>query len=142
MGPVAMRLCAPILALVAGPSVAQGETGPRVTIELNAVETVDQGCRKSFVVRNGHDVAIDSAVYEAVLFDAEGRVERLTLFDFGALPAARPRVRQFVIPGADCADLTRLLFNGAETCTGAGLPDRACTDGLRLDTRTDMEVLG
>lgn len=131
-----------IATLAVGPAAALDDTGQRVFIELNAVDTVEQGCRKSFVVRNGHAADIESAVYEAVLFDADGRVERLTLFDFGALPAARPRVRQFVMPGVDCAGLSRLLFNGAETCAGDGLPERACTDGLRLETRTDLEVLG
>lgn len=137
-----MRYITLILALAAAPALAQENAGSRVTIELNAVETVEEGCRKSFVVQNGHDADIDSAVYEAVLFDAEGRVERLTLFDFGTLPAARPRVRQFVIPGTECAGFSRLLINGAETCSGEGLPDGACTEELRLESRTDLEVLG
>ena len=69
-------------------------------------------------------------------------VERLTLFDFGGLPAARPRVRQFLIPDLDCASLSRVLINGAETCTGENLPQDACTRDLDLRSRTDMELVG
>lgn len=130
------------LALAAGPAAAQDEIGARVSIELNTADTVEDACRISFLVENGHAARIDQAVYEAVLFDTDGQVERLTLFDFGGLPAARPRVRQFLIPDLDCADLGRVLINGVETCTGENLPKDACTRDLDLRSRTGMELLG
>lgn len=129
-------------ATVAGPSFSQDAQGAHISIELNALEPIEGACRISFLVQNGHPTDIEQAVYEAVLFDTEGRVDRLTLFDFGALPSARPRVRQFTLTGLACAGLGRLLVNGAETCTGDGLPAAACTDGLELRSRTDVEVLG
>ncbi len=128
--------------LTATPVLAQEDQGAHVSIELNALQPVEDACRISFLVQNGHDRDIEQAVYEAVLFDAEGRVDRLTLFDFGALPAARPRVRQFVVPGLACASLGRLLINGAETCAGKGVPEGACSRALDLRSRTDVEVLG
>lgn len=128
--------------LSAAPALAQEAQGAHISIELNAVEPVEDACRISFLVRNGHGHDIGQAVYEAVLFDTQGRVDRLTLFDFGALPAARPRVRQFVVPGLACASLGSLLINGAETCAGDDLPAGACSDGLALHSRTDVEVLG
>jgi len=137
------RAAACLLALtVCGPGGAQDAAHARVSIELNALDPLDEACRISFLVQNGHDTDIGQAVYEAVLFDTEGRVDRLTLFDFGALPSARPRVRQFVVPGLACEALGRLLINGAETCTGDGLPEGACSDALELRTRTEVEVLG
>jgi hypothetical protein len=130
-------------ALLAGtPGSAQDAQGAFVSIELNALEPVEDACRISFLIQNGHDADIDKAVYEAVLFDTDGRVNRLTLFDFGSLPAARPRVRQFVVPGLACTSLGRLLVNGAETCTGQGVPEGACTRDLELRSRLDVEVLG
>ena len=70
----------------------------RVSVELNAAETIETSCKLTFLITNGLEQPIDTVVYEAVLFDADGQVNRLTLFDFGALPQARPRVRQFVVP--------------------------------------------
>ena len=96
--------------------------------------------RISFLIQNGHDSDIARAVYEAVLFDTEGRVDRMTLFDFGNLPAARPRVRQFLVPGLVCSDLGRLLINGAETCEAAS--PGACTQDLHLRSRTEVEIIG
>ncbi len=125
------------------PSVqAQEETGPRLSIELNATEQVDQSCRMSFLIRNGHEADVESAVFEAVLFDAEGRVDRLTLFDFGTLPAGRPRVRQFLLSNLDCGSLGQVLINGAETCEAGELGEAACTEGLELNSRADVELIG
>ncbi|SFH43573.1 hypothetical protein SAMN04488020_11420 [Palleronia marisminoris] len=114
-----------------------------LSIELNAATTAESGgCTMSFLIENGHDAEIAKAVFETVLFDTDGQVERLTLFDFGELPEGRPRVRQFTIPGKACDGFGRILFNGASTCEAGELGDAACTTGLILDSRTDIEVLG
>lgn len=128
--------------LACSPLSAEEGQRPHVSVELNAVEQVDTSCRVSFLVRNGHATDLDQVVYETVLFDTEGRVDRLTLFDFGALPSNRPRVRQFVVPDLQCASLGRVLINGAETCTGENLPENACSGDLDLRSRTAVEVLG
>ncbi|WP_417207658.1 hypothetical protein [Antarctobacter sp.] len=129
-------------ALAAGSVAAQDVQGAHLSIELNALEPVEDACRMSFLIQNGHATDIEQAVYEAVLFDTDGKVNRMTLFDFGALPAARPRVRQFVISDLPCAALGRLLINGAETCSGEGIVPGACTKGLELRSRTDVEIIG
>ncbi|SFD78188.1 hypothetical protein [Roseivivax sediminis] len=143
---ISFKPCALITALCAAatatPILAQEELGPRLSIELNAAETDGAACKMSFVVVNGHDSDISKAVFETVLFDAEGQVDRLTLFDFGALPTGRPRVRQFVISGTPCDGLGRVLFNGADTCEAEALDPAACATDLRLESRTGIEVIG
>ena len=67
-----------------------------------------------------------------MLFDTSGQVDRLTLFDFGTLPAGRPRVRQFTVSGITCEGLGQILINGAHTCDAASLDDNACEAGLIL----------
>ncbi|PVA10575.1 hypothetical protein DC366_06635 [Pelagivirga sediminicola] len=118
------------------------EIGKAVSVELNAAEASDAGCKLTFLVINGHDSPIDKLVYEAVLFDVTGQVERLTLFNFGALPAARPRVRQFSVPGIACDGLSRILINGASTCEAPELEPLACEAGMLTHSRTDIEVQG
>lgn len=139
MTSIALLATLPALLL---PALAEEQIGAAVAIELNAAQTSDGACTLSFVVLNGHAAQIDQAVYEAVLFDATGRVDRLTLFDLGALPPARQRVRQFSVPNITCEGLGSILFNGADTCTGESLPQAACEAGLILSTRTDIEVRG
>lgn len=116
--------------------------GENVSLELNAVKTGDDSCTLTFVVINGHPKQIDKAVYETVLFDSSGQVDRLTLFDFGLLPPGRPRVRQFSVTGATCDKLGQILINGAHACAAPALGEGACESGLQLSTRTDIEVTG
>lgn len=133
------------LALVAlsGPAATQ-ETAKQggLQIELNTAADMDGACRISFLVENRLGADLSGAVFETVLFDADGAVERLTLFDMRDLPAGRPRVRQFQIDGVACDDIGRILINGAQTCKGEGVDARACMDDLSLTSRTDIELLG
>jgi hypothetical protein len=113
-----------------------------LSIELNAAQTGEGGCTLSFLVANGLEQNIEQAIYETVLFDQNGQVINLSLFDFGALPPGRPRVRQFVLDQTECAAIGRILFNGASTCTAPNLPETACEDRLNLTSRTKIETLG
>lgn len=130
-----------MIPLCAAPLAAQ-ESQASLSIELNAAEPAAGACRLSFLVENTHGEPITEAVFEAVLFDTEGRVERLTLLDFGALPPGRPRVRQFILPETDCDALGRLLLNGANRCEAPGLDAGICEHSLRPSSRTGIEVLG
>lgn len=113
---------------------------PGLSIELNTAQTDANACTLTFVVVNGHSAPIDKLIYETVLFDKTGQVNRLTLFDFGKLPPALPRVRQFALPDTDCDALGRVLFNGLNACTSAD--DTACKAGIAATSRTGIEVLG
>ncbi|WP_233270333.1 hypothetical protein [Chachezhania sediminis] len=141
------RLAAMIAALGAAattlPTAGAAQEGRGITLELSAAQDRERSCLLSFLAQNGMSADIDSAVYEVVLFDASGAVSQLTLLDFETLPAGRPRVRQFAFPGKGCGDISRILINGAETCTGDGVDAGACTDGLDLNSRVaGTELIG
>jgi len=135
-------LAALVATFAAGAATADdAPPGARLGIELNTARTGSEGCELSFLVTNTLPVAIDALVLEAVLFDTAGQVQQLTLFDFGALPSGRPRVRQFLVPGAACTGLGSILINGAQTCE-TGTLSVPCEDALDLRTRTDIELIG
>ncbi|MGX0879108.1 hypothetical protein ACSSV4_003816 [Roseovarius sp. MBR-154] len=114
-----------------------------LALSLNTVSATEAGgCRLSFVIRNDLGADIEALVAEAVLFDGEGQVATLTLFDFGTLPAGRPRMRQFDLAGRNCAAIGGVLVNGIGTCDGHGLTPDACLEGLRLSSETEIEVTG
>ena len=143
MGTTFARLLALILIVVAQAGAAQEtDVTGKVAVELNTVSDGEGACTLTFMVTNGHPVDIDKLVYETVLFDAAGSVDRLTLFDFGALPVGRPRVRQFAVPDLTCEGLGRVLFNGLHTCASDGLAQEECAKGLLPSTRVEIEVLG
>lgn len=124
------------------PAATAATAAPSLKVELNAADTTEANCKLTFLITNDLSAPLDKAVYETVLFDREGTVNRLTLFDFGQLPVGRPRVRQFVVPQTTCENLGRILFNGAQSCEGAGIAAGTCENALAPATRTEIEVLG
>ena len=134
-----MRLALTLFCCLAAtlPAVAQDSDAPRLSVELNRIDPLDGACRLTFLAENALGADLDAHALETVLIDGEGRVERLTLFDFGALPDGVPRARQFDIPGLDCARLGRVLINGVAECARA----EGCAP-LHLVSRADVEVIG
>ncbi len=132
--------------IVSFPMIAQaqseGAAQSGLLMELNTVQDVEGACRLTFLVDNKTGEAIDSVSFETVIFDASGSVVRLSLFNFRDLPVDRPRVRQFDLPGLTCDGLGQALINGANTCVVAGTDSQLCDDALKLNSRTDVELLG
>lgn len=115
---------------------------PSIALELNTLTPLESGCRLTFLATNTMEHAIDKLVLESVLFNTDGSVDRLTLFDLQNLPQKRSRVRQFDIPGLTCEAMGRVLINGVAACTGEGVEANACLEALDVTSRTDVEVLG
>jgi hypothetical protein len=132
---LAALLC--VLCLGTAPALAQDEAAA-LSLELNRIDPLDGACRLTFLAENRLGAELSALSLETVLIDTDGRVERLTLFEFGALPDGVPRVRQFDVSGLDCAALGRVLINGVAECSAGA----ACAEGIQLSTRTDVEVIG
>lgn len=115
---------------------------PRLELELNGVQDVGTACRLTFLVQNETGAAIDQSVFETVVFDTSGNVVTLSLFDFRELPAERPRVRQFELPGMACDSLGQVLINGAHSCLVAASESKICDQALSLSSRHRVELLG
>ncbi len=109
-----------------------------IAMELNRVDPVDQSCRLTFITENQLSADLETLSLEIVLIDTSGQVDRLTLFDFGALPAGTPRVRQFDLTDLSCASIGKVLINGVASCG----PVADCASSLSFSTRTGVEVIG
>ena len=131
------------LALAPLAAVAQSDTPPpSLMIELNTLQDVGAACRLTFVVENHTGAGIETASFETVIFDQSGAVHSLSLFTFRDLPADRPRVRQFDLPGIGCDVVGKALINGANSCVVDGADSPVCHDALTLSSRTDVELIG
>ncbi|MEM8576701.1 MAG: hypothetical protein AAGF60_02515 [Pseudomonadota bacterium] len=134
-------LIGPLFGLLLATGLAAQEA-PKLEIQLNTADLVGESCRLTFVLTNALGADVDQLVAETVLFSDEGGVVLLTLFDFAALPAGRPRVRQFQVPGTSCDRIGQVLINGISTCTMGGAASSACADGLSLSSRVDIGLEG
>jgi hypothetical protein len=132
-----------LLALPAAGAYAQDEAGAAqtgaLTIELNTLQSTENGCMFTFVAENGIGAAIGRAAYEVVLFNGQGLVSRMTVLDFQDLPQDRMRVRQFNIAETDCDDISRVLINDVSACEGDGVSPGQCMDRLTLASQSDVE---
>ncbi|MGY9048426.1 hypothetical protein P775_23830 [Puniceibacterium antarcticum] len=133
----ALILAAPL------PALADGEApvGKGIRPELNRTETCHGTCRMSFLAQNLYELPITGVVYETARFTQAGTLDRLTRFDFGALPPGRPRVRQFDLQDTECDPSGQILINGASNCTVNSQPDTDCDTCLTLLSRTRTELL-
>jgi hypothetical protein len=118
---------------------AAAAAAPALLVELNAMQPIDNGCRFTFLTRNGLGGQLESAAFELVLFDKAGLVSRLTIVDFKDLPDGKTKVRQFDFAGIDCADVSRVLVNDATQCVGDGIEPEACIAHLKTETRSQTE---
>ena len=125
-------------------ALAQSAEAPaaEISLELNALGDVSGACRLTFLVTNQSGTSIDEAIFETVIFDNEGSVVTLSLFDFRDLPLDRPRVRQFDLPGMSCTSVGRALINGASSCVINGSQSDVCQSTLTLSSRVEVELLG
>ncbi|MDZ5698227.1 hypothetical protein [Chelativorans sp. M5D2P16] len=128
-------------ALAVQPALAQETEAPaaKLGLELNSLAPTENGCRVTFVISNAMGAEIENAAFEIALFDQDRMVDRLTVIEFGELPAEKTKVSQFDFAGADCANIGRILINGVTECNGAILDTQACGDALETTTRTNIE---
>ena len=121
----------------AGP--ARAENGvPALSLELNAAQPSDKGCRLTFVVTNGLGSDLTTAAFELALFNDQGVVDRLTVLEFKDMPAAKTKVSRFDLSGAECGKISRVLVNHATACVGTGVDPNACMTSLKTSTKTTI----
>lgn len=135
-----MRILPALLLVFMSLSPALADTAEGgLHIRLDQVNALEGQCQLVFVLENDTGTDLQSLQAETVLLSPETRVLRLTLLDFQTLPQDGLRVRSFNLPGLDCAQLGRVLFNAVGPCTP--LDAAACTAALRVSSDTDVEVL-
>lgn len=119
------------------PASAPVET-PVLTLELNALQPSERGCRFTFVASNTLGSEVSQVAFELALFTKAGMISRLTIVDFKELPDGKTKVRQFDFPNMDCADIGRVLVNDATQCVGDGIEPGACIRNLKTQTGTEV----
>jgi hypothetical protein len=136
----------PAVALAAGAGAANAqEAAPKpaeaaaktLSLELNAAQPSQKGCRLTFVVANGLGADLSKAAFEIALFNDVGVVDTLTVLDFKDLPSGKTKVTRFDLP-LDCAKITRVLVNRAVDCAGDGVDPAACMRQLQPSGKSQI----
>ncbi len=104
-------------------------------LELNAAVDVAEGCQLTFVASNNTGLALTKTSYEVAVFDSEGLVSSLFVFEFGALPMNKTRVVLFALPETKCEAVSRLLVNRQDECETAEGAQEICMQALNTSSR-------
>ena len=131
-------LAAGCLGLGAGGLSAQEPVSPTLSLELNAAQPSQKGCRLTFVVANNLGKDLSKAAFEIALFNELGVVDTLTVLDFKELPEGKTKVVRFDLAGYDCAKVSRVLVNRATECEGAGIDPAVCMRQLVPGTKATI----
>ncbi len=115
-------------------SAALGQSG-NFELELNAAVDGPDGCQLTYVASNNTGVALTKASYEVAVFDAEGMVSSLFVFEFGELPLNKTRVVLFSLPELKCEAISRMLVNRQDECESADGPQDICIKALNTSSR-------
>lgn len=136
-----MTAAAALSILAAAGSASGQETSPTpaLTLELNALQPSEKGCRLTFVVTNNLSAALDKVGFEIALFNQAQVVDRITLLDFKELPQGKTKVRRFDLGELDCTKITRVLVNDSTECSGAGIDPKACIRQLSPVTKSSVQ---
>ncbi len=125
--------------LTALPALAAEEG--KISVEFNALQPGDDGCRAVFVLHNGLDTAIDKLAMRIVTFDANHQAALFLSLDVGALPLNKTRVVRFDFGGGiACDSVTRLLVDDVIACEGGELTPADCLGLLALSSRADVPI--
>ncbi|SEQ37090.1 hypothetical protein SAMN05428969_2790 [Devosia sp. YR412] len=128
------------LTLLTAPVLAQetAAPAPAFTLELNALQPTEAGCRVSFLATNELGGQLDRAAVELALFDPNGAIDRIVTLDFKDLSNGKTKVLQFQLAGLACENLGRVLVNDISACEGEITPPSICLDALKTNTRLDV----
>ncbi|MEQ8480587.1 MAG: hypothetical protein RIC18_08010 [Hoeflea sp.] len=120
-------------------AAAQDQQSGRIGLELNRLEQNGEACRLTFVVSNNLGSDLAGSGFEMVIFDGNGLVRLMTVFDFGALPDGKTVVNRFELPDTGCESVSRILVNSAARCSGPGTDAAQCSAALTTTNRTETD---
>jgi len=111
---------------------------PALRLDLNKVEALESACRIFFLLQNEGAEDYRRLTFDLVFFDRSGIVDRRLSVDAAPLPAGKTSLKQFDVPGMDCATVTSLLLNAVLACEAEQDLGAACLQGLTLQSRADI----
>lgn len=119
-----------------GPSAEPIRTGKALSIELNKLESREQGCRAYLVFDNRSPRTFESLRLDLILFGTDGVIARRLAVDAGPLRPKKTSVKLFDIANLPCDGIGQVLLNDIPVCEREGQAGPAdCMDGVAVSSR-------
>lgn len=135
----AAGLAGVFIAGAAALAIAQPASGP-VSVELNKLETIDQGCRIYVVVNNDAEQDFDTLKLDLVLFRTDGIVDQRFFVDLAPLRKQKRIVKLFELGKVQCDDIGSFLVNDVVECRSGTEVVEGCLDRLTVSSRATAKL--
>jgi hypothetical protein len=123
------------LAAICAAAPAMAQESPRITVELNRLETQGNGCRVWMLLRNPGAEAVDPLRLDLLMFGKDGVIARRLALDVGPLPEQKTMARIFDLAGQPCDGIGSVLLNDVLACGPTPETRAACLPRLALASR-------
>lgn len=133
------HVLAAALALPVAATPVFAQDSGNFSLELNNAQSVETGCRLTYLATNNMGTELTSTSYEVAVFDGEGVVNRLLILEFGRLQSDKRKVVQFDLADTSCDNISLLLVNNVAECTAADGSEPDCLAALQTTSRASIE---
>lgn len=128
-----------VAAALMGPA-AQAQDA-KLTIELNKLEDVENGCRSFFLFRNQTDLTLSEFEMSLAILDSSGVIDRLLTIDAAPLPASRTTLKLFEVPDLTCSGIGEILLHDIAACTPQNGEPMDCFGVINLSSRASVPLV-
>ena len=108
-----------------------------LSIELNAIDQLQDKCRLTFLMSNPAPSAVDGLKADAAVFGKDGVIKNRLVIEFGPLKPRKTSIRAFDLD-AGCDSLGSLLINDVIACRPEALGN--CLARLELSSKTPIKL--
>jgi hypothetical protein len=113
---------------------------PSLGIELNKVETTEQGCRSIFLFSNETGHELNRFRVDLILFDPEGVYAKQLLLDMAPLYENKRTVASFLLDDVPCEQIGSILINGVPLCEDGAGAAVDCVGLLEVKSRSGIPL--
>ncbi len=112
----------------------------KISLELNKLEALANGCRAYLVVENKSERAYAALKLDLVMFQTDGVIGRRFALELAPVKPAKTSVKLFDLDGVKCDDIASLLVNDVMDCKAGAGDEAGCIDRLALGSRAKAQL--
>lgn len=111
-----------------------------LTVELNKLETKNNGCVAYVVLQNETETRYQSVKVDLVLFQTDGIIGGRYAIELAPIKPKKRSVKLFPLPDVSCDQIGSFLINDIVECKSDAGPIDNCLAGLTVKSLTKVEL--
>jgi hypothetical protein len=129
-----------LIAAVGWQTAGRAQDDGALAIELNKLESTEQGCRSSFLVDNQTGHQLSRFQLDLVLFDPDGVAAKQVVLDMAPLYADKKLLTSFLLDAASCDKIGSILINSVPMCENGAGNAVDCVGLLEVRSRSEVPL--